>query len=232
MSEATSPPGSGGSRFRLPVLALALLTIVAGFADGYALIRYDVFVANQSGNIVRVGMGLVGNYSAWDLAVAAMLGFGVGAMIGWQLRSWAGERITLLVRGRLLAVATLIAAWAVVVVTANSSRSVGLASAFLGATAMGTMASVLTHVAGVQAQTTFQSATITRAAQGVLDWAARRDPAHRTGRTLALISAMTLACYAGGGAVGSVMAGLSAITLLLALLPLTVVFSLIRSDAP
>lgn len=232
MSEATSPPGSGGSRFRLPVLALALLTIVAGFADGYALIRYDVFVANQSGNIVRVGMGLVGNYSAWDLAVAAMLGFGVGAMIGWQLRSWAGERITLLVRGRLLAVATLIAAWAVVVVTANSSRSIGLASAFLGATAMGTMASVLTHVAGVQAQTTFQSATITRAAQGVLDWAARRDPAHRTGRTLALISAMTLACYAGGGAVGSVMAGLSAITLLLALLPLTVVFSLIRSDAP
>lgn len=232
MSQAPTPPSSDGSRFRLPVLVLALLTLVAGFADGYALIRYDVFVANQSGNIVRVGMGLVGNYTAWDLAVAAMLGFAVGAMIGWQLRRWAGERITLLVRGRLLAVATLIAAWAVVVLMANSSPAVGLASAFLGATAMGTMASVLTHVAGVQAQTTFQSATITRAAQGVLDWAARRDPAHHTGRTLALVSTMTLACYAGGGAIGSVMAGLSAVTLLLALLPLAVVLSLVRRDEP
>lgn len=228
MTAAPQVPVEDGSRFRLPILVLALLSTTAGFADGYSLVRFDVFVANQSGNVVRIGVGLVGEYAAWGLALLSVLGFLVGAMLAWLLAWWCGDRSTLLVRLRVVSVIVLVLGWLVAVIGVVSTGEAGRLSAFLGAAAMGTMAAVLTHVAGTQTQPTFQSANVTHAAQGLLGWLTDRDDTRRTGRTLALVSVMTLLCYAVGGAAGAVAAQQGPGAILIAVVPLAAVLMLVR----
>lgn len=211
----TSPlPGEDGARFRRPVLALLLLTVSAGYADGLSLTRWDVFVANQSGNVVRIGMGLSGHYSAWDLALMSMVGFATGAVLSWALARWARDRLALLTRVRLISAAALVAAWSIVGVAGSGDSATGLGVAFLGAASMGVLATTLTHIAGIQTQSTYQTANVIRASQGVLDWVAGHgrgtsDGAANAGRRLAILSGATLLCYALGGALGAVGASLS-----------------------
>ena len=103
--------------FRAPAVVLALLALTAGFADGYALTRFDVFVANQSGNVVRIGMGAVGQYAAWDLALLSVLGFGVGGMLSWLLARVGGPRHWPIHVVRLMAVGMLVLAWWIAVIS-------------------------------------------------------------------------------------------------------------------
>lgn len=221
MTSYDTDPQADGSQFRAPVLVLALLTITAGFADGYALQRFDVFVANQSGNVVRIGMGLVGEYAAWDLALLSMCGFAVGGMLAWLLNRAASRTGWPLIRLRLATVLAAVAVWWLMVSFVDAGRGIGLLSAFVGAVGMGVMASVLTRVAGVRTQPTYQSATVLSSAQGLLDWLTDADPATRSGRSLALLGALTLVCYALGGALGAVSArSMGADAILLLLLPL------------
>ena len=223
------PPAqdSGTRAFRAPVLVLALLSLTAGFADGYALTRADVFVANQSGNIVRIGMGAVGEYPAWDLALLSMLGFAAGGMSSWLLARAAIRRHWNLPILRIIAVMGLVLAWWATAIGVDDRQEAGWLSAFLGATAMGVVATILTHVSGVQAQPAFQSANVLSSAQGLLSWATRSDPVQRTGRRLAAIGGMTLACYAVGGGMGAVAEGLSPSALLAVLGPMLVCLLLV-----
>ena len=85
-SPAADEPADSQAGFRFPFLTLALATGVAGILDAFALTRYDVFVANQSGNIVHVGMGLVGHDPSWPASVASMVGFASGAGVAFRLR--------------------------------------------------------------------------------------------------------------------------------------------------
>ena len=208
---------SAAPAFRAPVLVLALLSLTAGFADGYALTLADVFVANQSGNVVRIGMGAVGEYPAWDLALLSMLGFAAGGMASWLLAKVATARRWPVHIVRVLTVTVLVLVWWIVVIGVDQGQEVGRLSAFVGAAAMGVVATILTHVSGVSAQPAFQSANVLSSAQGLLDWATRHDPIQRTGRRLAALGGLTLACYALGGGLGAVAARASASALLVVL---------------
>lgn len=207
---------------------LALLAVTAGFADGYALTRFDVFVANQSGNVVRIGMGAVGEYAAWDLALLSMLGFGIGGMLSWLLARVGGPRHWPVHVLRLIAVVLLVLVWWIAVIGVDDNQDLGRLSAFAGALAMGVTATILTHVAGVRAQPAYQSANVLSSFQGLLDWMMHSDPVHRTGRMLALVGGLTLACYALGGAVGAVMAERGPGALLVLLVPLVASLALSR----
>jgi uncharacterized membrane protein YoaK (UPF0700 family) len=225
----SDPTANASESFRAPVIVVVLLTLTAGFADGHCLTRSDVFVANQSGNVVRIGMGLVGEYSQWPLATLSMLGFGLGAMVAWLLGRLAARRPRSLIRLRLLTVCLLVIIWCIALLAFDDDR--GITSALIGAITMGVLATVITKVAGVQAQTTFQSATVLRSAQGLLAWITHADPVHHTGRLLALLGALTLTCYAAGGALGAVTAGLGPAALLIVLVPLVGALLLVHRAA-
>ena len=208
---------SAAPPFRAPALVLALLSLTAGFADGYALTVADVFVANQSGNVVRIGMGAVGEYPAWDLALLSMLGFAAGGMASWLLARAGDARHLPVPVMRLLAVVVLVLAWWLAVIGVDERQESARLSAFVGAAAMGVVATILTRVSGVSAQPAFQSANVLSSAQGLLAWASHSDPEHRTGRRLVALGGMTLACYALGGGLGAVAARTSASALLVVL---------------
>jgi uncharacterized membrane protein YfcA len=121
--------------------------------------------------------------------------------------------------------------WWIAVIGVDDSQDLGRLSAFAGAMAMGVTATILTHVAGVRAQPAYQSANVLSSFQGALDWILHSDPVHRTGRRLALIGGLTLACYALGGAVGALMAERGPGALLVLLLPLLGCVGLARRAA-
>lgn len=199
--DPTEPLGTGGA-FRTPVLALAVLTLVAGFFDGYALSTFDVFIANQSGNIVRVGMGIFGEYSAWDLAVIAIAGFTAGATIAWLLAMPARRLDWSLVRVRLAAATiALVLWWAIAALTDGDPH--GYACAILGSVSMGILASVLTRIADTPVQATFQTATLLNGSRGVIQWILGSDALASAGRRMALLGLMSITCYAVGGALGA-----------------------------
>ncbi|MBI1352560.1 MAG: DUF1275 domain-containing protein [Actinomycetales bacterium] len=199
-------PAGAGTTFRAPLMVLALLTLTAGFADGYALSRYGVFVANQSGNIVHVGMGLVGQDPIWRLSLLSILGFALGGCLAWLVARVSDMHDWSTVRLRLVAGGLLVLVWWATVTIIGSGELLGMMSALLGATAMGVTATALTRVAGVQAQTSFQSGTVLRSAEGLMDWAAGKGPGRRTARTLALMGLITVLAYATGGACGALAA--------------------------
>jgi len=214
--------------FRAPLVVLALLTLTAGFADGYALTRYGVFVANQSGNIVHVGMGLVGQDPLWRLSLIAVFGFAVGGSLAWIIARLSLTHEWSVIRTRLLGGAALVLVWWVIVALLPSGEELGLVSSFMGAVAMGVTATALTRVAGVQAQTSFQSGTVLRSAEALMDWAASAGR-ESAGRTLAMVGLIAVLAYAAGGAVGALAEStLHRHAVLLALVPIVVALVLAR----
>jgi uncharacterized membrane protein YoaK (UPF0700 family) len=86
----------------LPLL-LIVLTVVTGLVDAVSYLKLGhVFVANMTGNVVLLGLG-VGGVSEFSVAVslAAIGSFLLGALAGGRLGSSTGEH-----RGRFLALAT------------------------------------------------------------------------------------------------------------------------------
>jgi uncharacterized membrane protein YoaK (UPF0700 family) len=113
-AESDSPGKDGVSTQRaqgpLPALLIAL-TVVTGLVDAFSFLGLGhVFVANMTGNVVFIGLGLAGFGQVVPVLVA-VLAFVLGAAAGGR---WSRTRPTH--RGRLLAVAT--ATQAVVVVSA------------------------------------------------------------------------------------------------------------------
>lgn len=224
MSDIPLPSSTDGPRpwrFRSPALALALLTVVAGFADGHALSRFDVFVANQSGNIVRIGMGLVGDYPAWQDALVSVIGFALGGVVGWWLTRVASRYSWSLVHARLLATALLVMIWFI----AAAVDAPVWVLALTAAAAMGVMAMVLTHVAGVRAQPTFQSANVLSSGVGIAEWLTGDSG---QGRTLVLVGGLTVVCYGVGGALGALTASGGPAALLIVLAVLAIVTTLLK----
>ncbi len=86
----------------LPLL-LIVLTVVTGLVDAVSYLKLGhVFVANMTGNVVLLGLG-VGGASEFSVAVSlvAIGSFLFGALAGGRLGSSTGEH-----RGRFLALAT------------------------------------------------------------------------------------------------------------------------------
>lgn len=229
---AATEEADDSSAFRAPLLVLALLTLTAGFADGYALTRYGVFVANQSGNIVHVGMGLVGQDPLWRLSLLSVFGFAVGGSLAWFLARVARSHDWSVIRMRLLVGAGLVLVWWTTVIIIGSGSELGMVSSFLGALAMGVTATALTRVAGVQAQTSFQSGTVLRSAEAFMDWVASAGADRRTGRTLAVVGLIAVLAYAAGGAAGAVAAAtLHTRAVVFALIPIVAALLLAHRQA-
>ncbi len=95
----------------LPPLLLAL-TVVTGLVDSFSyLVLGHVFVANMTGNVVFLAFALVGapGFSI-PASLAALVAFGVGAVIGGRVSSTLARH-----RGRLLSTATMIQAFFIAV---------------------------------------------------------------------------------------------------------------------
>jgi uncharacterized membrane protein YoaK (UPF0700 family) len=229
-SDPTDPPERRGS-FRWPVLALALLTFTAGYADGYSLSQFDVFIANQSGNIVRAGMGVFGEYSEWRLALLSILGFAVGAGLSWSVPVPSVRFGWTVLRIRLLVASVFLAAWWLLALVGGDTSNTGVAAALLGAMALGILASAMTSVAGTPVQPTFQTGTVLNGARGLVLWAAGDATASRAGRRLVVLGALMILIYALGGAAGALATRTGATALLIGLL-LPVAALLMTRPAP
>lgn len=215
--DLTDPPEHRGS-FHWPVIALALLTFTAGYADGYSLSRFDVFIANQSGNIVRAGMGIFGEYSEWRLALLSILGFAVGAGLSWFVALPAVRFGWTVLRIRLLIASGFLAAWWLIALIGGDTADTGFAAALLGAMALGILASAMTSVAGTPVQPTFQTGTVLNGARGLVLWAAGDAHASRAGRRLVFLGGLMILTYALGGAAGALATRAGATALLIGLL--------------
>lgn len=229
--DPTAPAGRVG-RFRWPVIALVLLTITAGYSDGYALGRFDVFIANQSGNIVRAGMGLFGEYDAWPLALLSMTGFAIGAALSWLLGVPAARRGWILIRVRLLVAAGVLGLWWVAVLVIGNNDQKGIVCSLIGGMALGILASVVPEIAGTPMQTAFQTGTVLEGARGLVQWIVAKGELKAVGRRLAMLGALTILCYALGGALGAFAIRLGPTAVLIGLLLPVVALVLTRQATP
>lgn len=229
-SDPTDPPERRGS-FRWPIVALALLTFTAGYADGYSLSRFDVFIANQSGNIVRAGMGIFGEYDEWRLALLSILGFAIGAGLSWFVAVPSVHFGWTVLRIRLMVASGFLTAWWLIAVIGGDAANSGVAAALLGAMALGILASAMTSVAGTPVQPTFQTGTVLNGARGLVLWAAGDATASRVGRRLVVLGVLMILTYAVGGAAGALASRTGATALLIALL-LPVAALLMTRPAP
>ena len=218
--------------FRWPVIALALLTLTSGYTDGYSLSRFDVFIANQSGNIVRAGMGIFGEYAAWRLALLSMAGFAIGAMIAWLIGIPAARRGWTLVRVRLILASALLGIWWLTVLVVGNNDEKGIACSILGGMALGVLASVMTKIANTPIQPTFQTATVLNGARGLIEWMTGRGSEASAGRRLAVLGGIAIACYALGGALGAFAIRIGPTAVLLGLVLPAVALLLTRPDPP
>lgn len=217
--------------FRWPVVALALLTLTSGYTDGYSLSRFDVFIANQSGNIVRAGMGVFGEYSAWRLALLSIFGFSLGALLAWLLGIPAARRGWTLVRIRLIAASALLSIWWLTVLVVGNNDEKGIACSLLGGMALGVLATVMTRIANTPIQPTFQTATVLNGARGVVEWLAGRGGNVAAGRRLAVLGGIAIVCYAVGGALGAFAVRIGPTAVLLGLVLPAIALLLTRPDA-
>lgn len=229
--DPTAPAGRVGL-FRWPAIALVLLTVTAGYSDGYALGRFDVFIANQSGNIVRAGMGIFGEYDAWPLALLSMAGFAVGATLSWLLGVPAARRGWVLIRVRLLATAAVLGLWWVAVLVIGNNDQKGIICSLVGGMALGILASVVPEIAGTPMQPAFQTGTVLDGARGLVQWVVGRGELEAGGRRLALLGALTILCYGLGGALGAFSIRLGPTAVLIGLVLPVVALLLTRRELP
>ncbi|MET7876104.1 YoaK family protein [Micromonospora profundi] len=197
-------PQDAYGEFRYPILVLAVTTSTAGFLDSFAFLRYGSFVANQSGNVLFIGVGAAGRQPAWPAALASLVAFGIGAGLVTRLRA-AGTVRTSAARG-LAAAVVATAAWSAVNVLLEYGRSgpqSRAALAALGGLAMGSLATLFVRTAGVATTITYQSGTVAKTGERIVGWIAGPGNSRSQARKGSLLGLLTLAAYAVGGALGT-----------------------------
>ena len=213
-----SPPALSGALVTAMVLAA-----VAGFLDAHLFLNVtEVFVANQSGNVVLLGMYLgEGNWISAAGSAVALGAFAVGVMVATALHVKRRARGLQLRPDIMLGVeSVLLVALALVLAFWHPDREPTptpghLPLLALGGLAMGLQTTVLGKVGSTAVATTYESGSVVRVSeQAVLgswtdDVEARRRHLSVLGVLLAVI-----ASYAGGAALS---AGIGAEPLLLLL---------------
>ncbi|MFF5179618.1 YoaK family protein [Micromonospora sp. NPDC000316] len=190
--------------FRYPILALAVTTATAGFVDAFAFLRYGVFVANQSGNAIFLGIGPAGRHPAWPAALTSLVAFGAGAGVVARLRAMGPPR-TSATRG-LAATVIAMAVWSAVNVLLEYGRTSPQSRAVLaafGGLAMGSLATLFVRTAGVATTITYQSGTVAKTGERIVSWIAGSGNKRSQARKGSLLGLLTLATYAVGGALGT-----------------------------
>ncbi|WP_341715945.1 YoaK family protein [Micromonospora sp. FIMYZ51] len=190
--------------FRHPLVVLATTTFVAGFLDAFAYLRYGAFVANQSSNVVFLGIGPAGGHPAWPTAAASLVAFALAAGLTARLRA-VRSRWSPVSRGLTAAVATA-ALWAVLNVLFQYGRSSPQLRALLaaiGGFAMGALATLFVRTAGISTTITYQSGTVAKTGERVVRWLAGPRADRSRARRASLLGVLTLAGYAVGGGIGT-----------------------------
>lgn len=186
---------------RMHLALMLTLTFTTGIVDAIGYLGLDrVFTGNMTGNVVILGMALVG---ADDLPILgpalALLGFMAGAALGGRVlrradRAWTGLTTWLFLG---VGVVTLGLAVVLFVVGADPARPVGVAVTTLLGGAMGTQAATARFIAVKDVTTVVVTSTITGlAADSVL------GGGHGTG-SLRRTSAVVL--ILAGAAVGAAL---------------------------
>lgn len=191
------------AEFRYPLVALALTTALAGLVDAFTLLRYGVFTANQSGNIVHVGMGLSGRFPPWLTALASIVSFGLGGVAAVRLRRFSRPLPPV---NELLGVVVVLALWATADVLLDSGsrdRTHRILLAALAAFGLGMLAMLFLHTAGIKTSTTYQTSTVLNTAQALSDWISRRGRSAGAARRW-MLGLIGIGGYAVGGGIGAV----------------------------
>jgi uncharacterized membrane protein YoaK (UPF0700 family) len=196
-------PGS----FRLAVALIATLAAVSGAVDVVSLVYAEVFVANQTGNLVVVAAASLSSPDRVALAVTALVCFTLGVVMAALMRRAMRPRFSLTAtRETQLAVeVVLVVAAAVLLAVTPSDRGLRLlAPIALLALAQGIQAVLLTRLLGRGVRTVAVTGPLTDAiVQGVEAWGQRSAPGGNR-RRLVLLAVATPAGYAVGAALGAV----------------------------
>jgi uncharacterized membrane protein YoaK (UPF0700 family) len=206
--------GAGAGDEARPLLWPALMVAVllaglTGFVDAIAFDRFlGVFVANQSGNAVFLGMAIGGSSvsTVWRPATA-MVGFALGIVLGQLVRQRVPHRRL----GAWLLACELALFVIVIAITGPIDRvhliggGEGVLLIVLTSMAMGVQTEVISHVAGTAVATTYQTGAIARMGEAV-SRVLSRTARLREERELAVLLAV-LAAYVGGAALGAASPG-------------------------
>ncbi|HEY4332846.1 MAG TPA: YoaK family protein [Ilumatobacteraceae bacterium] len=199
------------------------LAATAGFVDAFVYLRVaPVFVANMSGNLIRLGMATgQRNGSAVVAALIALGGFIAGAIaaaieINRHVRrgSRPNPAPILIVEALLLAAAALI----VRIEHIRFSPTVGAADyavIVIAAVAMGAQATALRRVGRIAVSTTYGTGAVVRLAEKIALAVRRaeRPDGQRRRVTIAVLSVI-LVSYVAGAAIAAAMSRSSLVLLL------------------
>jgi uncharacterized membrane protein YoaK (UPF0700 family) len=193
-----------------PALVVAmLLAAVTGFVDAIAFDRFlGVFVANQSGNAVFLGMAIGGSAvsTVWRPATS-MVGFALGIVVGQLVRQRArGPRL-----GAWLLVCEVVLFLVVIVISGPIDRvhliggGEGFVLIVLTSMAMGVQTEVIRRVAGTAVATTYQTGAIARLGESISRLVSRTARLREEREVVVLL--LVLAAYVGGAASGAAAPG-------------------------
>ncbi len=197
-----------------PLVLACSLAGVAGFIDAHLFLHVtNVFVANMSGNMVRVGiLSGAGDWSIAAGSVAALFAFAIGVIVAIAhhdrriQRNKAVRPDDLLVVEALLVLSLPIT---LVVGDVGFSNQADLIHYFvisIGALAMGIQASSLRRVGSIAVATTYGTGTIVRIGEKValgLRRAERTSVDRRSATIIVLVGVLT--CYVAGAAAASAL---------------------------
>lgn len=197
-----------------PLVLAFSLAGVAGFVDAHLFLHVtNVFVANMSGNMVRIGI-LTGS-GDWSIAAgsaAALFAFAAGVVVAIahhdrQLQRKKRVRPDdLLVAEGLLTLSLPIVLITFEVEFTNQAQGVHYVVIVIGALAMGIQASSLRRVGSIAVATTYGTGTVVRIGEKVA-LAVRRAERTSDGRRSATIIVLVgvLVAYVGGAAAASAL---------------------------
>jgi len=198
-----------GTRAIPPVALLVsiALALTTGYVDVVGFERLlGVFPANQSGNLVFLGMAIGGQAPTAGWRTGTSIGaFAVGAALGYLV----GRRLDHRRRGPTLLAAELALLLAVIAIAGSLHGDHvrhGLEAwtlIVLTSLAMGIQTEVIRHVAGVAVATTYETGALVRVGEVIgAPFGRRRDA--RGARQLGVL-AVVIASYTGGAAIAGTL---------------------------
>ncbi len=197
-----------------PLVLACSLAGIAGFIDAHLFLYVtNVFVANMSGNMVRVGIfSGAGDWSVAAGSMAALLAFATGVVVAIAHHDQRVQRNNPVRPDELLVIeAGLVLALPITLVVcdvgfSNHADPIHYLVISIGALAMGIQASSLRRVGSIAVATTYGTDTIVRIGEKLalgLRRAERTSIDRRSATIIVLVG--VLSCYGAGAAAASAL---------------------------
>ncbi len=163
------PPQDFNREYATATFAIVvLLSATSGIVDAVAFERFGVFVANQTGNLVIVALGLA-KEQALETRVAsviALVTFTVGVFIAVKLRNLLRRRMTQpRARVIMLAIEAVLIAITGLLVLIWGEKQVAFAAVFLLSLSQAFQAAVITRIVGLAVQTVVINTALVQSAE-------------------------------------------------------------------